>query len=71
MYRENRRGDRGQPFLTPFVGRTLALLSPSEYIHHPGTFPLLPGGVVQAWQCVTDGPKVANGAQCCRLERSQ
>eukprot|EP00983_Pelagomonas_calceolata_P054604 1143766-Pelagomonas_calceolata.AAC.3 len=24
---------------------------------------------MQAWQCVVDGPRVADGAQCCRLER--
>eukprot|EP00983_Pelagomonas_calceolata_P054731 1143834-Pelagomonas_calceolata.AAC.1 len=45
--------------------------SKSEYIHHPGTFPLSPGEVVQAWQYIADGPKVANEAQCCLLERSQ
>eukprot|EP00983_Pelagomonas_calceolata_P021308 667836-Pelagomonas_calceolata.AAC.1 len=72
MHRENRRGDRGQPCLTPFVRRTRALSSPSIRIYSSSWYNyLMPGEEVQAWQCVVDGPKVANGAQCRMLERSQ
>eukprot|EP00983_Pelagomonas_calceolata_P029921 936657-Pelagomonas_calceolata.AAC.1 len=54
MYRENRRGDRGQPCLTPFAGRTLALLSPSIRIYSSSWYRFTQGDLQP--DCSADRP---------------